>query len=325
MRRLAIAAALLGLSGPALADTKFSNDLSVSGQLGVSNFAPQATFDVRMSSADQYGIRVSSQNGTALMTLDGNGRLAIGVSSPMARFDINGAADSGDTALLLRVGNSSSTTSSSQIVFAYGSSETYRHSIRTRHVAGQDLYNTMDFFLWRSTAEPTVMGSVQALSLQAVTDASTQGVHNVSVHVMPAGTPDVELEVSDGITTGAGTINRAAAGTHSSRAVKTDIAYLDQAEAVRALEDVKGLQHSRFRYKRLVHDRRGKQRLIADPSQPVIRGIVYEEAPASIQGPAKTVVLDYRVLNLELASQELDRRIKKLEAEVGAIKAARRR
>ena len=54
-----------------------------------------------------------------------------------------------------------------------------------------------------------------------------------------------------------------------------------------------------------------------------IDGLVYEDAPASIRGPAQTVVLDYRVLNLELASKELDRRVAALEAQISAIQAAR--
>jgi len=59
---------------------------------------------------------------------------------------------------------------------------------------------------------PTTLGSLAAMSLQAVPAGRTAA----SVHIRPVGTPAYELVVSNGLTTGGGSV-MAAGGRHSSR------------------------------------------------------------------------------------------------------------
>lgn len=293
------------------ADFTVSGDNQITGQLGVGTVVPQARLDIRLTSADDYALKVSSQNGDVLLVVDKAGHAGIGLSSPQAGLDVHGSANSGEVGLLLRAGNSTSTFSSSQIIFAYGSSAAYRNSIRTRHTGGQDLGNAMDFFLWQSTSQPTALGDVRVLSLEA----STANVH-CSVHVHPAGDPVYELEVSSGGgLTGGGIIRYASAGAHSRRDLKTDISYLDAAEELAAYGDVKGLRHARFRYK----TKDGKGRLAADAGMPLTTGLIYEDVPESIRGHGGVIVVDYRLMNMELALKEVSRRIEGLETLISTL------
>ena len=84
---------------------------------------------------------------------------------------------------------------------------------------------------------------------------------------------------------------------------------MGDAQRRQAYDDVKALRHATFQYKAL----KG-----GGPAGPVYRGLIYEDAPESIHGDDKTIVLDYRVLNLELALQEADRKIAALEAKIKA-------
>lgn len=322
MRKSTLAVLLLLAAPAARADFTASGNIQITGQMGVGTTLPTARMEVRMSASDNYALKVSSEDGTGLFCLDKTGKAGLQTLTPRARLDVPGSGDSSDIGLQLLVGNSSTTRLSTQIAFsAPGStSPLYAHAIGTRHTSGQNLGNSIDFFLWRDTTQPNALGSFPVLSLQAV-GPSVSLVSTTSVHILPAGTPDVEVEVSNGITTGGGTIEYAASGVHSSlRALKTDIAYFTPAQAAQALADIRALKHARFRYKRKLED----GRLIRDASQPLARGLIYEEAPASIQGPGKTLVLDDRVLNLELALQELHRRNDALEAKIAAIEKSRK-
>ena len=133
-------------------------------------------------------------------------------------------------------------------------------------------------------------------------------IDDTSIHVMASGIPDVELEVSDGSTTGGGTIHRAASAAHSLRELKSDIVYLTDTDCAEACDDVKLLKHATFRYLRNVHpvvdgaeDRSQVTSRIRDASLPLHTGIVYEDAPTSIRGPEGTVVIDKRIAVLEMA------------------------
>lgn len=305
--RVFLALAAIGFASPAWsADAVASGDLQVTGQVGVGLAVPQARLEARLAAADAYGVKVSSPNGTTLMAVHPDGKVAVGSATPQALLDIRGTDASGDIGLLARVGNSSSTTSSSQLIFASTGAYGYAHAMRTRHAEGQNLGNAVDFFVWLDSAQPSAAGTWHALSLQAVPYAST-----ASVHVNPFGTPDVELEVSDGATTGGGSILRAAAVTPSSRGFKRDIAYLDEAGLAAATADLKALRHARFRYK--------TQR----PGAPLALGLIYEDAPESVRGAGRTVLLDARVANLEAALALAARRVKELEAKVADLEARR--
>lgn len=291
---------LASLALPARAQLSASGDLTITGQTGIGTAVPQARMEIKLSSADVYALKVSSPNGDPLLVVDGAGRMGIGLASPAALLDVNGRGDASDIALQLRAGNSTSSITSSQLVFAYDSSGTYRHSLRTRATAGQDFGNAIDFYLWNTTGSPTALGDAAVLSLQAVPRASTAA----SVHVYPStGAPAYELVVSDGLTTGGGTVMAASVSAHSRRALKSDVAYLDADTERRAYDEVKALRHARFRYK------------AGGPSAPLIRGLIYEDAPESVRSaPGKSIIVENRLANMELALKTAHRRIAALEA-----------
>jgi len=321
MKKLALLPAILSCLLPAcaLAATQSSGDAQVMGQIGVGTAQPQARLEVKISSADAFALKVSSQNGDSLLVLDSRGRLGVGVSSPAAKLDVGDGA----IGLQLRVGNSSMSATSAQIVFAYDSTATFRHSIRTQANPEANLGNSIDFYLWRSTGQPAALGEEHVLSLQSYGTASTA----CAVHVRPVGTPEFELEVSSGGgVTGGGTMHRATAETHSMRALKSDIAYMNEAAERRAYEDIKALRHARFRYKALSPTANpNKPIYVENPGQPISRGLIYEDSPESIRGPSKTLVVDYRVMSLELALKEADRRVRALESQISAIEAQRKK
>lgn len=292
---------LASLALPARAQFSASGDLTITGQTGIGTAVPQARMEIKLSSADVYALKVSSPNGDPLLVVDGAGRMGVGLASPGALLDVNGRGDAADIGLQLRAGNSTSSITSSQIVFAYDSSGTYRHSLRTRATASQDWGNAIDFYLWNSTGSPTALGDVNVLSLQAVPRASTAA----SVHIMPVGTPAYELVVSDGLTTGGGTVMAASVSAHSLRALKSGISYLDENEGSRAYDEVKALRHARFRYK------------AKGPAAPLMRGLIYEDAPESVRSaPGRSIVLESRLVNMELALKTARGRIAALEARI---------
>lgn len=297
----------LGLASAASAQMTASGDMMITGQAGVGTAVPQARLEIKLSSADAYALRVSSQNGEPLLLVDKSGRLGIGLAAPGALLDVNGHGDTSDLGLQLRAGNSSSTVLSSQIVFAYDSSGTYRHSLRTRAADGQNLGNALDFYLWNSTGAPTTLGSLNVLGLLAGPSASTG-----TVHIQPVGEPVYELTVSDGQTTGAGKVMAADITTHSRRALKGDIAYLGEDEERRAYADMKALRHATFRYKR-----RTPRGWATNPGAPLVRGLIYEDAPLSVRDArGKSLVLENRLANLEMALKTADDGIAKLEAKI---------
>lgn len=296
---------LLLAAVPVRAQFAASGDLTITGQTGIGAAVPQARMEVKLSSADLYALKISSQNGDPLLVVDKAGQMGIGLSSPEALLDVNGRGDASDIGLQLRAGNSTSSVTSAQIVFAYDSSGTYRHSLRTRATASQNWGNAIDFYLWNSTGSPTTLGDVGIMSLQAVPRASTAA----SVHIYPStGAPAYELVVSNGLTTGGGTVMAAGVSAHSRRALKSDISYLDEAEERRGFEDVLALRHARFRYE------------AGGPNAPLVRGLIYEDAPASIRSaPGKSIVVESRLVNMELALKATRRRIAALEEKISAL------
>lgn len=295
---------LLALAIPARAQFSVSNDLTITGQTGVGTAVPQARMEIKLSSADAYALKVSSPNGAPLLVIDNAGQMGIGLSSPGALLDVNGRGDSSDIGLQLRAGNSTSSVTSSQIVFAYDSSGTYRHSIRTRATPDQNLGNAIDFYLWNSTGFPSALGSLPVMSLQAVPAASTAA----AVHIRPVGTPQYDLVVSDGLTTGGGSVMAANVSAHSRRALKSDITYLEDAAERRAYEEVKALKHARFRYK------------ASGPNGPMVRGLIYEDAPESIRSaPGKSIIVENRLANMELALKAANKRVAALEAKISEL------
>src|SRR5579859_6409370 len=133
-----IFASLFTLSSISRADTTASGDTQITGQVGVGTQVPYARMHVQDDGSEPYAVRVSSANGSVLFLIQTNGNIGLGLSVPQTHLDVNGTADNNDRALQLRVGNSSNTALSQQIVFA-STAGTYGHSLVTQHTAGQTL------------------------------------------------------------------------------------------------------------------------------------------------------------------------------------------
>ncbi len=123
------------------------------------------------------------------------------------------------------------------------------------------------------------------------------------LHVFPVGTIDVEFEVSDGVTQGAGTIHASTIATHSSRDIKNDIVYHETGKFTQGYGDVYNLRPASFRYNRF-NPVTGKQD-IEDRSIPLTTGLIFEDSPASIQTEHGAISLNARILNLEMAVKRL--------------------
>ncbi|MCX5786928.1 MAG: hypothetical protein NTX64_00235 [Elusimicrobia bacterium] len=291
---------------------RFKGDLSINGRFLAGFLDYGATVDIQSQAQNQYTLRVSSPDKSTLLAVDNIGDVTIGPSPASARMTVSPSIFS-DAALQLRSGNSTATWSSTQLAFGYNGTAEMRHAIATQHhpstVDGSE--NRMDFFLWTPQDSTAAIGSMDVLSLRASTLTAS-----ASVHVRPMGIPDVELEVSDGASTGGGTVHRAQAFTPSSRDYKEDIAHLGPKEEDQALQDVLSLRPARFRYKRRARD----GTLVNDPTAPLFKGLIYEDAPASIRGQHEDILITERIANLELALKAASRRVESLQTRIRKLK-----
>ena len=261
-----------------------------------------AKAEVESRAENSYTLAVSSVNRQTLVSVDNIGQMGIGVV-PQANLDIG----QGSIALQLRSGNSTSSVSAAQIAFGYNGDYSMRHFFRTEHSTATE-GNKMDFLVWNPGAgSTTTLANLNALSLQGIAAAS-----NGSFHVHPYGEPDAEVEVSDGLSTGGGTMQRLQVLTPSSRRFKTDIAELSEKDERRALDDLIGLKHVRFRYRSLRKD---------DPAQPLRTGLIYEEAPKSIRTDDGALSSTERMANVEMALKASIRRFEELRKKYDELKA----
>jgi hypothetical protein len=296
------------LAGPALGQTVINGDAWVSGQMGVGTTAPSAQLQINASSAATTIFQVSDIIGTPIMSLSNTGNLSFQVT-PAASMDVIGAGDNSAIGLQLGNGNLYPNTSSIQAAFGYNGTGNLSHAIRTVH-STSTAGNSMDFLLWNTGVSTTAIGNLEVLTL--VTISSSASSTEASFHVMPIGVSTVEVTVSNGSTLGGGTVERAAEITHSSKELKSDIAYLGPEDEQRAYDEVFSLKPASFRY--MVWNKK-KKKLVRDRHQQIRRGLIYEDSPDDIKGPGKSLVLDERVTNMELATKELLRRLDALDAD----------
>lgn len=302
MKRLALVLALLPAA--VLAQTRTTLDATVTGAMGSGTSMPRAALEISMQAADSYALKVSSVNGSSMLLLDRSAKVGLGLTPTGARLDLSGSADAGQVGLELRAGNSTSSVSSAQIAFG-AENGAYRHSIRSRATGTQSERNMLDFHLWTSADAAYALGSSFVMSLQSSSTANQAGLH-----VSPTtATATAQLVVSSGTAYAGGVILGYAAGAPCFASLKTDQRRLGAEERDAAVRDLLALKPVSFRYK---GDRQER------------KGFVYEEAPESIKDGKGAVIVDERLMNLELALQAAQGRIKRLEGELTELEGRRR-
>lgn len=291
-------------AAPALAQGMVDGDLWATGKAGVGTTAPSARLEVKASSSAQTVLQVSGVDETPFIVVTKAGLVALS-TTPAANLDISGVGDAGDIGLSLGSGNLYPSVSNNQLLFGYAGQALYRHAIRSVHAAtGEN--NRLDFLLWNPAAgSSSALPSLRVIALETSTKSASGG----ALHILPVGTSEVELAVSNGTSYAGGTILRASESTHCSRELKTDISHLSRADGLQALEEAERLRHVRFRYR--------------SESGPSRRGLIYEETPENLRGPGKSVSIDAWVLNGELAVQAMLAEIDAAQAQLAALEGRR--
>ncbi|MBI3289109.1 MAG: tail fiber domain-containing protein [Elusimicrobia bacterium] len=301
MRRALLSLAFLPLAIAARAQSYVIGDAFITGRLTTGTTVAGASLDVKMSSSATAAFQVSGVDETPFFVVTSTGNVGMGVT-PEARLDLTGTADVDNAALVLRNGNLYPATTQYQMTFGENGTVNRRHAIRSIHLSST-ASNGIDFLLWTPSQNAAAVGSLGVMSIVTTTGGA-------SMHVRPVGTPIVDLVVSDGSTLGAGAVHRAAEVAPSSREWKTDISSLETSQENLASLNVEGLKHVTFRYKKWT-----PKGLAKDRRQALRRGLIYEEAPASAQGPGKSLILDERIVELELAMKQLIHRVEAAEKE----------
>lgn len=309
MRRLLLAVLLPLLASKAGAQTAIVGDAWIIGPVMVgTTTAASSRLHVAASSATEVPFQVSGVDLTPFLRVAKDGKVGMSTYSA-ANLDVNGAGDSANTALMLQSGNLyQGGTTRVQIAFGQDGTTNRRHSITSVH-SDSTTHNSLNFQIWSPDAGTTSLATMTVLSL--VTISSTAAIE-ASVHVRPIGAPKHELVVSDGSSTGGGTIHVAAQVSPSSRDWKRDIAYLGPAEEAAAYANERGLKHVSFRYAKL----KGAH-FVRNSRAPIRRGLIYEDSPVEIRGPGETLSLDQRLLETELAFKEFARKLETAEREAG--------
>lgn len=296
---------LMAASGAAFAQTAIVSDAWVLGRVVVGTTTPAARMTVVPSSAAAGAVfQASGVDLTPFLRVGNDGTVGLSTYSA-AHLDVTGSADSANIGLMLRSGNLYGSSGMTQLTFGANGTANERHAINSVHLSST-AHNSLDFLVWTPDAGTTSIATMTVVSLVTISTAS-----GASVHVRPVGTPTVELVVSNGASTGGGTIHVAASVTPSSRRFKNDISYLSNEERLQAYDDVKGLKPVSFRYITMKGEK-----FIRDRHAALHRGLLYEEAPEGVRGPGDSVSLDQRLLESEMAFQELARRLESLEKEV---------
>lgn len=285
---------------PASAQTTIVGDGLVQDRLSVGTTTAGGRVLVQASSGTTLPLQIEGVDQTPFLRVENTGKTGIGIA-PQAELDVWGVADSSDTGVQLRSGNLFPATTSYQLTFGYNGTSNLRHALRTLHSTATTS-NEIEFLLWTPSVSTTAIGTLRVLALQT----TAQGL---TVQIDPFGQiADADLEVSNGSTLGGGSMLSGSEAVPSSRAFKTDISPLPEADQAAALQDVLGLKHVEYSYKR-------PWRWRPEPTRH--RGLIFEEAPASVRGPGETIVFDERLTNAELAVKELMRRLDRLEDKAG--------
>lgn len=143
------------------------------------------------------GWSIGDADGNSKLFIDqANGNIGVGMTKPNAMLDVRGKSDTDNqVSLQLRSGNTGNNFKSNQITFGYANTDTYRHTIRTRHNSDNPAGNALDIYVWNQGADnPGDIGTLHAMTL----NGGNVGIGTTS--------PVTKLDVMD----------EARTGTHSS-------------------------------------------------------------------------------------------------------------
>ena len=122
-------------------------------------------------------------DGTSDVIIEADGDVGIGVPVPSTELDVDGIA-------LFRNGSDwNNSGNNGQIQFGFNSTDTYRHSIKSRHINSAD-YNGIDFFVWEHGVDGVNdLGSLQVMSVTGRNSGSV-GIGTLN--------PNAKFEVNGG-------------------------------------------------------------------------------------------------------------------------------
>lgn len=303
-----LAAFLIGVPASARAQTAIVGDAWIIGPVMVgTTTTSNSRLNIAASSATGTAFQISGVDLAPLLRVGKDGKVGLSTTSS-ANVDVNGSGDSGNFALMVQSGNLyQSGTTRKQITFGQDGTSNRRHAIASTH-STDTAHGSIDFLIW--STDTGSAGTIATMTVVSLTTISS-GTRTGSVHVRPVGEPAWELVVSNGSSLGGGTIHAAAQASPSSREWKRDISYIGADEEAHAYERERGLQHVSFRYAAM---KRGKY--VRNPREPLHRGLIYEDAPPEIRGPGETLSFDERLLDSEMAFQELARKLDAMKKEV---------
>jgi hypothetical protein len=144
---------MLKFTRPTTANTKFGNVAQFNlGSYAVLGTQALTRLDLNLNNLENL------DPSTTVMTWQGNGNVGLGITNPVQRLDVNGAA-------LIRNGNDNNVFSKHQLLFGWNATNTHQHSIRTRHHGTGTTGNAMDFYLWTNAVTADVVGNKHVMTL----------------------------------------------------------------------------------------------------------------------------------------------------------------
>jgi len=147
-------------------------------RVGVGTASPTVALDVNgTANASSFtGNSLNMDSGTLYVNATSS-RVGVGTLVPVAKLDIASDNSGTNDALRLRSGNASNSNVASQVLFSQDGGSNYTHSIKTRHNAGSDGGNAIDFYLWNyGTDASSDVGTMQGMTIVASSSGPRVGV-----------------------------------------------------------------------------------------------------------------------------------------------------
>jgi len=316
-----------------------------SQNIGISSTTPNAVLTVVEGSTDRlvdflYGnasvFTITNGGNTLIQTQSGGSNTPLTVNNRTATGFILDAQDNGFSVLVVDDGGNvgiGTTTPSALLHVVSGAANAIAPNGNANEAIFQANGNTGISFLSANTATQAIffgdeddndVGQIEYIHTDNFLQFTTNGT-NISriesdgdFNIQVVGDADVELEVSNGSVTGGGTIHRAASATHSSKSIKSEHNYLNvTALQNQAIVDIRSYKPATFKYK--VRSSTAIGQLVPDSKQPTLKGYFYEDMPNRVVNTDhKTIILDNRVMTLEMAVQYLINKVEDLQSQIDA-------